>query len=198
MISSWPSTAPTARCCGPPGRRHPRLSAPSIATSARGDSYVTGFFQGTAIFGEGEPNETTLTAAGDEPTSSWPSTAPTARCCGPLRPAAPSDEETGIATTARGDSYVTGEFKGTAIFGRGRAQRDHPHRCRRDLRGQVRPRRRAAVGHPGRAARAGFEHRDHSARRQLRDRASGTATFGEGEPNETTSPRRARDIFVAK
>ena len=35
-----------------------------IATTARGDSYVTGVFRGTATFGPGDANETTLTAAG--------------------------------------------------------------------------------------------------------------------------------------
>jgi hypothetical protein len=35
-----------------------------IATTPRGNSYVTGRFSGTAIFGPGEPNETTLTSAG--------------------------------------------------------------------------------------------------------------------------------------
>jgi hypothetical protein len=35
-----------------------------IATTPRGESYVTGDFTGTAIFGEGEPDVTTLTSLG--------------------------------------------------------------------------------------------------------------------------------------
>jgi hypothetical protein len=36
-----------------------------IATTARGDSYVTGTFFGTVTFGQGEPNET-------KPSTGWP------------------------------------------------------------------------------------------------------------------------------
>src|ERR671918_422077 len=38
------------------------IGAFGIATSARGDSFVTGAFAGMATFGAGEPNETILTA----------------------------------------------------------------------------------------------------------------------------------------
>ena len=81
----------------------------------------------------------------------------------------------GIATSARGDSYVTGVFTDTATFGQG-----EPNETTLTsiygrpgyLRGQVRARRRAAVGHPGRRLRLrrGLRHRDQRARRQLRDR----------------------------
>jgi len=37
-----------------------------VAVDGTGNSYVTGFFAGSAIFGSGEANETTLTSAGDE------------------------------------------------------------------------------------------------------------------------------------
>jgi hypothetical protein len=37
----------------------------AIAASERGESYVTGFLNGTATFGQGEPHHTTLTPAGE-------------------------------------------------------------------------------------------------------------------------------------
>jgi hypothetical protein len=39
-------------------------TALGIATTERGDSLVAGGFRGIATFGEGEPNETTLTSPG--------------------------------------------------------------------------------------------------------------------------------------
>ena len=35
-----------------------------IAVDGSGNSYVTGYFQGSATFGQGQANQTTLTAAG--------------------------------------------------------------------------------------------------------------------------------------
>ena len=98
---------------------HPRNSAPSIATDARGNSYVSGSFRGTTTFGAGQDNETVLNSAGDEDvfvakyapngTLLW------AKSAGGSQ----SDAETGIATNARGNSYVIGSSKGTATFGAG-------------------------------------------------------------------------------
>ena len=64
-ITSLPSTTATAaflwvtQAVGSRG-----ASEVSIATTNRGDSYVTGYFSGTVTFGQGEPNQTTLTSAG--------------------------------------------------------------------------------------------------------------------------------------
>ena len=37
-----------------------------IAVDGSGNSYVTGFFNGTATFGQGQANQTTLTSAGSD------------------------------------------------------------------------------------------------------------------------------------
>jgi hypothetical protein len=87
-----------------------------IATTARGDSYVTGLFAGTATFGQ-EPNQTSLTAVGgaDIFVAKY---APDGTLLWATRAGGSSDDVGGgIATTARGDSYVTGLFEGTATFG---------------------------------------------------------------------------------
>ena len=90
-----------------------------IATTERGDSYVTGLFEGTATFGQGEPNETTLTHAGlgdifvakydRDGALLWVTSAG----------GTDFEQGLGIATTARGDGYVTRWFIGTATFGQG-------------------------------------------------------------------------------
>jgi hypothetical protein len=93
-----------------------------IATTPRGESYVTGEFRGTAVFGQGEPNETTLTAVGlsdvfiakydRDGALLWAT-----------RAGGSSNEDIdgglGIATTPSGESYVTGRFAGPAVFGQG-------------------------------------------------------------------------------
>jgi hypothetical protein len=90
-----------------------------IAATPSGESYITGFFFGTAIFGPGEPGETELTSVGNsdifvarysrDGTLLWATSA------------GGTSAEVGfsIATTPRGESYVTGAFEGTATFGQG-------------------------------------------------------------------------------
>ena len=84
----------------------------AIAVAAAGNSYVTGFFQGTATFGP-----FALTSAGDcdifvakydgGGNVLW------ARSAGGTL----ADYPEGIAVDAAGSSYVTGHFRGTATFG---------------------------------------------------------------------------------
>lgn len=81
--------------------------------------FVTGYFTGTAVFGQGETNETTLTTAGvqdifiarynPDGTLAW------------VKHAGGTDVDTGSSNTAlpNGDSFVTGQFKGIAVFGVG-------------------------------------------------------------------------------
>jgi hypothetical protein len=92
-----------------------------ITTDSVGNSYVTGEFSGTATFGAGEAQETTLTATGSidifvakydtHGTLVWAK-----------RVGSPStDVGGGIATDSAGNSYVTGYFYDTATFGAGEA-----------------------------------------------------------------------------
>jgi hypothetical protein len=93
-----------------------------IATTER-DSYVTGRFRGTATFGEGEPNETTLTSAGGSDIFVAKYDRDGALLWATRAGGGSLDFRLGIATTERGDSYVTGAFEGTATFGQGANER---------------------------------------------------------------------------
>jgi hypothetical protein len=92
-----------------------------IAVDLRRNSYVTGLFRGTAMFGVGEANETELGSRGLEDvfvaryapddTLLWATSAGGSE----------EDVGTGVATSPLGNSYVTGAFFGTATFGAGEA-----------------------------------------------------------------------------
>jgi hypothetical protein len=94
----------------------------AIATDPRGNSYVTGDFQRTVTFGEGE-NATSLQAEGEtdvfvakyapDGTLLWATSA---------GGASSGDAGLAIATDRRGSSYATGIFSGTATFGAGEAK----------------------------------------------------------------------------
>ena len=93
----------------------------SIGVDGFGNSYVTGFFEGSATFGPGEANQTTLTSAGgfDIFVAKYDSS-------GALqwaKRAGGTDLEVGvgIAVDGFGNSYVTGYFTGSATFGAGEA-----------------------------------------------------------------------------
>ena len=88
-----------------------------IELDASGNSYVTGAFEGSATFGAGEANETTLTSAGDR--DIFVAKYDTDGLLVWVKPAGGSEGErgSGIAVDASGNSYVTGEFEVSATFG---------------------------------------------------------------------------------
>ena len=92
-----------------------------IAVDVAGNSYVTGFFEGSATFGPGEPNETMLTSFGNSDVfvARYDNTGLLvwAKRAGGLRLV----QGVGIAVDEVGNSYVTGLFQGLATFGLGEA-----------------------------------------------------------------------------
>jgi hypothetical protein len=95
-----------------------------IATNRRGNSFVTGRFEGTATFGAGEARETELTTAAGSARGINDVFVAKYTSHGSLLWATSAggtdvDVGLGIATDHRGNSYVTGAFTGTATFGAG-------------------------------------------------------------------------------
>jgi len=97
------------------------LVSRGIAVGTSGNSYVTGLFVGGITFGAGEANETTLVIAGSTDIF-------VARYDGNgglvwAKQAGGSGDlvSRGIAVDTSGNSYVTGDFQGSATFGAGEA-----------------------------------------------------------------------------
>ena len=177
----------------------------SIATTERGDSYVTGHFSGTATFGQDEPNETTLTSAGGSDIFVAKYDPDGALLWAIQAGGTDSDQGLGIATTERGDSYVTGYFGGTATFGQ-----DEPNETTLTSAGNedifiAKYNRGGALLWAKRAGGTGnFDFGSGVSATERGDSYltgffTGTATFGQDEPNETTlTSAGTLDIFVAK
>lgn len=104
-------------------RQFVRDSGKAIAVDDAGNSYITGAFNFTATFGDGEANETDLTSAGSEDVFvakydtngllQW------AKRAGGSGGRFFSDRGNDIAIDNAGHAYVTGYFNGAATFGSG-------------------------------------------------------------------------------
>jgi Thrombospondin type 3 repeat/Beta-propeller repeat len=174
-----------------------------IATDSAGNSYVTGRFNGTATFGLA-PNFTIITTVGGDDvfvakydpngTLEW------ARRAG----GAGADQAWGIAIDSAGHSYVSGSFSGTATFGL-----DFPTETTLTAAGLqdifvAKYGAGGALVWANRAGSTGFDEgrdiaADGAGNSYVSGNLSGTATFGAGEPNETTlSSAGGLDTFVAR
>jgi Beta-propeller repeat len=176
-----------------------------IATDAQGNSYVTGDFFGPATFGEGEANETVLSSVGftdvfvakyaSNGTLLWATSAGGANG---------NDTGRGIATDVRGNSYVTGDFRGPATFGEGEANETvlsnagnfdvFMAKYARD--GTLLWATSTEGESESRGEGIATDARGNS---HVTGSFSGTAIFGAGEANETVlSDAGSEDVFVAK
>jgi Bacterial Ig domain/Beta-propeller repeat/Thrombospondin type 3 repeat len=177
-----------------------------IAIDGSGNSYVTGWFGGTATFGPGEPNETQLTTAGVDDifvakynsngTLAW------ARGVG----STDSDKGSAISVDGSGSAYVTGRFTGAVTFGSGESNQTQltsasafPY--------DIFVAKYNGNGTLAWAKQAGSTSTDQgfgialdgSGNSYVTGSFAGTATFGSGEPNQTQlTSAGAHDIFVAK
>jgi hypothetical protein len=178
-----------------------------VGTFADGSSIAVGFYDGVSTFGEGEPNETTLSAVSvwgetflarydDEGSLVW-----ARRGAGPgyMVPE-------GVAVHADGSFTVTGVFSDTLVFGPGEANETT---LVGDPISDVFVARYAASGNLLWARRAGADGLFESGLRvaALSDGSvavvgmhQGSAVFGEGEATETTLPEATgfTEGFVAR
>ena len=151
----------------------------AIAADGDGNSYVTGYFSGDAVFGPGETNETTLQGegmflAGYDADGSllW-----ARQACGPV-----DGWTAGIAVDGEGNSYVTGSCSGTLLVAR--YDSDGTLLWGALAAGAVRGHGVAADGNGNSYVAGSFID---------------TAVFGSGEVHETTLTSSGSDgIFIAK
>jgi hypothetical protein len=181
-----------------------------IATDPLGNSYVTGKFVGTATFGAGEANQTVLEAVGNEAVGILDMFVAKYALDGTLLWATSAggvlldSHNSGIATDARGNIYVTGNIFGTATFGAGEANETVLEAGNRP---DVFVAKYASAGTllwatsaGGVGSDAGYAiATDPLGNSYMTGSFQSTAIFGAGEEHETVlSNSGIRDIFVAK
>jgi uncharacterized delta-60 repeat protein len=182
-----------------------REGGSGITTLSDNSVVITGNFNSTATFGEGEPNETILVANGywheifiarynPDGTLAWAKReSGTGNCSG-----------TGITTLSDDSTVVTGRFRGTMTFGEG-----EPNETVLVTDGgyDIFIARYNPDGSLAWAKSAGSYYGDHGiSLTTLSDNSFAvtgyfniSATFGEGEPNETVLVSEGdRDLFVAR
>ena len=176
-----------------------------IAVDASEHIYVTGVFVGSATFGKGEINETTLTSTNYEGifVAHYGSSGELLWARQASGPAIQYSGK-GIAVDASGNSYVTGYFTGSATFGAGETNATTLHS---DGSGDIFVAKYNSSGELAWAERAGGVADDGSEAIAV-DRSGNScvtgyfehsATFGEGRANGMTlNSFGPRDIFVAK
>jgi hypothetical protein len=175
-----------------------------ISVDGAGNSFVTGRFRGSATFGGGEPNETTLVSTGE-----WETFVAKFDSNGALQWATQasanfSNEGNAIALDGSGALLVTGFFALSATFGPG-----EPNET--ELTGEglqdIFVARFAGDGSLVWAKSAGGTGEDQGLGIAVDDSGDGfvtgfftiDATFGEGETNETIlNGAGSNDIFIAR
>ena len=90
-----------------------------IVVDTSGNSYVTGPFQGSATFGAGELNQTTLVSLGSDEIFVAKYDSNGMLVWAKRAGGTSSDQGIGIAVDTSGNSYATGLFAGAATFGAG-------------------------------------------------------------------------------
>jgi hypothetical protein len=91
----------------------------SLALDSSGNVYVTGVFQGSVIFGSGETGETTLTTSGGSDIFVAKYTADGNLIWVTRAGGTDSDQGNSLGVDGSGNAYLTGNFRGIAIFGPG-------------------------------------------------------------------------------
>jgi hypothetical protein len=180
-----------------------------ITTLSDNSTVVTGFFQDSATFGPGEPNQTDLTSAGTsdifiarynlDGTLAWAKRAGGA--------SGHNDEGLGITTLSDNSTVVTGWFFGSATFGPGEPNQTvltsvggwDIFIARYNPDGTLAWAKRAGAA-PGSDRGYGIMTLSDNST-VVTGRFQGSATFGPGEPNQTVLTSGGpydSDIFIAR
>jgi hypothetical protein len=177
-----------------------------IGLDGSGNSYVTGYFNGTFTFGLGESNQTQLTSAGVDDifvaklnsngTLAW------------VRGVGSTDADKGsaISVDGSGSAFVTGRFSGTVTFGSGEpneTQLTSTNGLPYDIFvAKYNSNGTLAWAKPGGGTSSdeGFGIAvDGLGNSYVTGSFGGTVTFGSGEPNQTQlTSAGAHDVFIAK
>jgi uncharacterized delta-60 repeat protein len=186
--------------------------ARSIAITSLSDNstVITGYFQGEAVFGLDEPNETVLNAPGGDTDICIARYNPDGTLLWVKNAGGPDDDYGQAITTLSDDSIVvTGYFDDTAIFGRG-----EPNETALTTTGglwdwdifiaRYNPdgsllwaKRAGGIGSDGDRGYGITTLSDNSV--VITGKFLGSATFGPGEPNETILNTNVYDeIFIAR
>ena len=191
-------------------------SGQGITVDSAGNSYVTGYFTGTTIFGAGEANETTLTSDRYEESEDnfWFTNAlfvakynssgelTWVKQAGGAAISWDAIYGQGIAVDSAGNTYVTGDFSGTVTFGAGEANEttltgDGFFVARYSSSGELTWVKQAGGGES--YAYANGIAVDSAGNGYVTGDFTGTVTFGAGGANGTTlTSASGSDVFVAK
>ncbi len=174
----------------------------SIAVDPQGNSYVTGNFNGSVTFGFGETNETTLSGMSgeifvakfdDNGLLLWATSAGGTKF----------DNGLGVAVDFQGNSYITGNFKGSATFGDGEANEttltdtyDEIFVAKYDDMGRLLWAKSADNGTGNNNSYSIAV--DSQGNSYVTGNFENSVTFGSGEASETTINATDRDLFIAK
>ena len=175
-----------------------------IAVDNSANSYVTGYFDGSATFGAGEANQTTLTSASGNDVFVAKYNSSGALQWAKRAGGTGFDEAYGIAVDGSGNSYVTGYFEGSATFGQGQANQTvltaaggaDIFVAKYNSSGALQWAKRAG----GTVDEVGYGIGvDSSGNSYVTGYFEGSATFGQGQANQTLlTAAGGSDIFVAK
>jgi hypothetical protein len=175
-----------------------------IAVDSSGNSYVTGFyFLGSATFGPGETNQTTLSHLGSQDVFIAKYDSNGMLVWAKAARGTSGEEAFGIAVDSSGNSYMTGFFLGSTTFGQGEANETTLTSTSIDIfvakynsNGTLVWAKSAGGTAVDQGSGIGV---DSSGNSYVTGEFAGTITFGPGEANQTmlTSTGNS-DVFIAK